>query len=1269
MYYNRICFESLSLMKHASLLLLLHATCLFSLPAWAEKGRDGFIENRNQWPAQVKYAADFKGGRVFLEQRSFTVVLLNTEQGEAVHESIHQAKNPADMVHPGGHAYRMSFEGARADAGLVPKGKLKKYHNYFVGNKPSQWASKVALFEEVAYTGLYAGVDLLAHQQNGAFKYDLFLAPNADLQQVRMRYTGVNNLSISEDGHLLIPTSVGTITEQIPEAYQLIGGKKVNVKCRYVLRENVVGFVCSDAYNKSYPLVIDPVLVAATYSGSISTTMGWLSTSDKQGNIYTTGVSFGPGYPTTLGSYLSNYPGYYVMVISKISPSGSDFLYATFLGGSIPFDFPRNSKVDKDGNLVVVGVTTSADFPVTPGCYDNSLDTIGTIDYFIAKMNPSGSTLLASSYLGGSNGEGFNEIQAPYGFANERGELEFDAAGNIFFAGCTGSTDFPVTAGAYDPTFNGGGQDGILVKLSSDLSTLLYSTFIGGSGADGCYGMRRNSGGDVFLCGATRSTDFPSTPGAYHSTFQGDSLDGFILKLSNNASTLSASTFVGTNGIDQVYFLDLDASGNPVILGQTSAPEAISPGCYGVPGSNLFISRYNSGLTQREFYTVYGNGIDTNIFIPTGFMLDVCGNIFSMGWSRDGTNFPLTPNALQDTTDGRDFHMLVLSTNASSLLYGSYFGALLAPGEGYGDHNDGGNCFFDKAGLVMQVICQDASNMTTTPGAISTVKNSFSYDIALFKMDFQTTVHAEILVDPSGPVCTGLGVNFSNTSSAPQKRWNFGDGSPIDTTSNPQHVFAAAGTYLVTLVVTDPSKCNVADTATVSVVVVGGSISTNFLGPDTVLCGTAQSITLNAGPASSWLWSNGTTSQTLVTTNPGTYFVVKDASTPCPSRDTVVIALAAPPNLGADTTICAGTSLTLNAGAADSFQWSTGQTSQSISVNAAGTYAVTVTRLGCVLSDSASVALAPIPVVNLGNDVALCPGSSLVLDAGNPGGTYLWSNTQITRTILVSASGVYYVRVSNGVCSKTDTITITNAVAPVVNLGPDPSLCAGANLILDAGNAGSTFLWSTAQTSQTISVGLAGIYSVRVDNGTCQDTDSILVSLLTAPAVNLGNDTVVSAPFILTLDAGPGGQWLWNTGDATQTIQVSVADTYFVRVGSVGGCNASDTIVVKILEEPTAVSCPNVFTPNGDKVNDWVRISVNNVKDFSIDIFDRWGNNIKQTQFTGIASTERYLDVWDGTRQSSSMVDDGVYYFVYRAIGYDGKEYGSSGFIQLLQHQ
>jgi gliding motility-associated-like protein len=383
----------------------------------------------------------------------------------------------------------------------------------------------------------------------------------------------------------------------------------------------------------------------------------------------------------------------------------------------------------------------------------------------------------------------------------------------------------------------------------------------------------------------------------------------------------------------------------------------------------------------------------------------------------------------------------------------------------------------------------------------------------------------------------------------------------------------------------------------------------------------------------------------------------------------VVISVAAPPNLGADTTICAGTSLTLNAGTADSFQWSTGQTSQSISINAAGTYGVTITRSGCVLSDSASVALAPLPVVNLGNDVSLCPGNTLVLDAGNPGGMYLWSNAQNTRTIVVSASGVYSVRVTNGGCSKTDTITITNAVAPVVNLGPDPNLCTGANLILDAGNPGSSFLWSTAQTSQTISVGMAGIYSVRVDNGTCQDTDSILVSLVSAPTVNLGIDTLVTTPFILTLDAGPGGQWLWNTGDATQTIQVSVADTYFVRVGSVAGCFGSDTILINILEEPTAVSCPNVFTPNGDKVNDWVRISISNVKDFSIDIFDRWGNSIKQTQFTGIASTERYLDVWDGTRQSNSLVDDGVYYFVYRAIGYDGKEYGSSGFIQLLQHQ
>jgi gliding motility-associated-like protein len=1243
----------------------------FSLPLFSQQSSNGFAENRNQWPSAVQYALDIPGGRVFLEKNSFTVALVNMRDVEALHEAQHAGKRPLEMPRPGGHAYKLNFVGASERVSLSASGKLKKYHNYFIGNNPAAWASSVGLYEKVKYTGLYKGIDLLAQSEKGVFEYDVLVAPYANYQALKMQYTGADKLSISREGHLQIETSLGTITEHIPEAYQWIDGKKVNVRCRYVLQGNTVGFACPDAYNRNYSLVIDPVLVASTYSGSLSTAMGWVSTNDKEGNMYATGICYGPGYPTTVGAYNTNYPGVSIMVINKIAPSGTEFIYATYLGGSNPSEFPRNSKLDKDGNLVLMGITSSFDFPVTSGAYDTTYTNPGDVDYFITKFNPTGTALLASTYLGGSGFDGYNNVLSLTNTGRERNEIAFDTTGNIFICGYTSSPDLPVTLNAYDTIFNDGlqqndfgSQDGFVVKFNAGLTSLLYSTYLGGSAPDACYGMRLNEQGEIYVCGATQSSDFPTTPGSHHDTFQGDTLDGFILKLSSNGNLLLASTFVGTNGLEQVCFLDLDASGKPVVLGQTNAPENISAGCYGVPGSNQFISRYNASLSQREFYTVYGNGTDTNEFITTAFMLDNCGNIFTAGWSQDIFNFPVTSNALKDSTDGRDFHLMVLSPDADSLIYATFFGADYP--ESYGEHTDGGTCVFDKSGLITHVICQSAPNMETTPGAISSIKNSPSYDIAVYKLDFQTTVNADILVNPSTTLCAGLQVTFSNTGDAQELQWDFGDGSSGDSISNPQHTYTSVGNYEVRLVVTDSSRCNVSDTATVNITVVSGAI-TNFLGTDTTLCGAFQNITLDAGAASSWLWSNGQTSQTLVANAPGTYSVITNQSTSCPSRDTIVIAVASAPDLGADTTLCEGINFTLNAGAADSYLWNTGQTSQNITIDSSGTYVVRTTLSSCVFRDTAIITIKPLPVVNLGNDAGICPGDSLVLDAGNPGATYLWSTSAATRSIWVDAAGVYFVRVKNANCISTDTIKITSNPVPLVDLGLNPLICPGQNYTIDAGNPGATYLWSTGQNSQLIVVSNPGMYEVAVNNGFCTGRDSVRVIIDAVPLVNLGNDTLVSLPFTITLDAGVASQWLWNTGAETQKIDVVSADTYFVRVSSPAGCFSTDTIVIRLAEEKADINRPNVFTPNGDNLNDNFKVSIRNIRELQIEIYDRWGNLVSRSQFSGIPSDRTDFAVWDGRGKSGQAVDDGVYYYLLQGTGYDEKIFSSSGFVHLMQ--
>jgi hypothetical protein len=367
----------------------------------------------------------------------------------------------------------------------------------------------------------------------------------------------------------------------------------------------------------------------------------------------------------------------------------------------------------------------------------------------------------------------------------------------------------------------------------------------------------------------------------------------------------------------------------------------------------------------------------------------------------------------------------------------------------------------------------------------------------------------------------------------------------------------------------------------INVTVNSGTLAVN-LGNDTTLCA-GGNILLNAGHTGlNFLWSTGVTTQTITASASGTYSVtVTDGS--CSASDAINVTVLAPlvVNLGNDTTLCAGGSILLNAGNAGlNFSWNTGVTTQTITASASGTYSVSVTNGSCSASDAIHVTILAPLVVNLGNDTALCAGTNFSLDAGNAGASYLWSTGATTRIITVSASGTYSVTVSNGSCSTTDAIHITILPAVTVNLGNDTTIniCHGP-LVLNAGNSGMTYLWSTGAVSQTISVSASGTYSVTVTNsGGCHYSDVINVTVNPGTlAVNLGNDTTLCAGGSIVLNAGHAGlSFAWSTGVTTQTITASASGTYSVTVTD-GSCSASDAIHVTVLA-PLVVNLGNDTT-------------------------------------------------------------------------------------------
>ncbi|MBX3241695.1 MAG: PKD domain-containing protein [Chitinophagaceae bacterium] len=457
---------------------------------------------------------------------------------------------------------------------------------------------------------------------------------------------------------------------------------------------------------------------------------------------------------------------------------------------------------------------------------------------------------------------------------------------------------------------------------------------------------------------------------------------------------------------------------------------------------------------------------------------------------------------------------------------------------------------------------------------------------------------ADFSVSQSGS-CAPVTVSITDATvlicgSGPSYRWDFGDGTIINyahpvtsAQKNPTHIYNAAGTYTITLIVTlGASK----DTTTQTVTVAGSSVPVN-LGADQTIC-SGGNITLDAGsfPGATYNWSTGATSQTINVSAAGEYWV-EVTSSGCSGRDTVEVSLSPSlvVDLGPDEAICQGSSTTLDAGdfPGATYSWSTGESTRTITVSAGATYTVTVTLNGCSGSDSKNVTVNTPPEVDLGLDEEICSGTTLTLDAGNfPGATYSWSTGETTRTIDVTESDYYSVTVTVNGCSGTAGKFVDVRLTPEVNLGPDQTVCAGTSVMLDAGMYfGATYLWNTGYAFRLLNVTTPGTYSVEVDLNGCIGSDEVIITHTAPPVVDLGPDQTICSGSSITLDAGtfPGATYSWSTGATTQTINVSTANTYTVTV-TLNGCSSSDSKTITVNTPPVVDLGPDQTICSGSSI-------------------------------------------------------------------------------------
>ncbi len=809
-----------------------------------------FDENKGQWDNRALFKSSFQGGSLFLQADGLRYLFVNEE---AIADYLHHPPKP-DLPFPvtvESHVIAVDFEGANRKAQVKGSLEYGHYSNYFLGKDPSRWATGVKSYGMVSYEELYPGIDLEFIGNGNSLKYQYRLKPGADPDAIQLRFRGQEAMVVN-DGELVIKTSFHEFREAKPYAYQVINGEQQAVDAAFVIEGDLVRYKLG-AYRKDLPLVIDPVLIFCTYSGSTADNFGFTATFDEAGNFYSGGnvtdetLFSGGRYPATPGAFQTVYqggganPGAPInshfpcdVAISKYDSSGSTLLWATYLGGD-KNDYPHSMVVTDNEELIVFGTTLSDNFPTSSTAYDNSFN--GLVDIFITKFADDGKSVIGSTYIGGSAYDGFIDEGTPvngrivdrlvFNYAdNYRGDININPiTGSVFVATATSSTDFPVTPNAFQ-TSKAGMIDGVVFEFDSNFSNLVWSSFLGGSKDDALYSVKFNTQGDIYVAGGSASTDLPSTSDAYRANFHGGRSDGILARINLSNKNLNYLSYFGTPAYDQIYFCDLDKKNRFYIYGQTQGTLQRSFGSYGQNKGGMFVSIFEPSLQTIEYQTTFGTVDNEPNLSPTAFVVDKCEKVYMAGWasnfppyhssSTDG--LPVSPDAIKSVTDGQDFYLIVLDKNLNSLVYSTYFG-----GAQSADHVDGGTSRFNKEGIVYHSICGSCptnstpiSDIATTPNAAFPVNTSPRCSNTSFKIDFQLKSAVESIFSPKPSLvgCSNDSIFMNNLSrNGEYFIWNFGDGSPEDTSFNPTHQFQDSGVYTIRLIAIDSNTCNISDTS------------------------------------------------------------------------------------------------------------------------------------------------------------------------------------------------------------------------------------------------------------------------------------------------------------------------------------------------------------------------------------------------------------------------------------------------------------------------
>ena len=579
----------------------------------------------------------------------------------------------------------LALVGANPKAKMDGLGELETKSNYYVGNDPAKWRTGVSRYEKVQCKDIYPGVDLVYYGSHDQLEFDFVLSPGAKPEVVNLKVEGSDRIRLDKEGNLIVSKFNRDLVLQAPTTYQTKNGQRHFIRARYEVTGNSDVRLKIGSYDKNGALIIDPVLSYSTYLGGSAEDFGLNIATDNSGNAYVSGYTVSADFPLKGQSVLNNNHGGVDAFVSKFDSAGT-LVYSTYLGGNGD-DFGLGLTTDPSGNVYVTGQTLSTNFPIKNAlqpssaggsdafvtklnrsgelvystCLGGTSDDAGTFiavdpagyayitgqtlstnfptknalqsanaggsDAFVTKLNPSGSELVYSTYLGGTG----NDDEA-YGIA-------IDQFRNAYVVGYTNSGDFP-TKNALQP-YPAGGYDAFVTKLNSSGSALVYSTYLGGSGDDNGLDIAVDRFGNAYVSGGTQSSDFPTSAGAAQPQLNGFG-NAFISKLNAEGSLLVYSTYLGGSAFDfarGIGIQDLPSGATAYVSGLTCSTDfpvisAIQP----TPGGNCdaFVSKLSpSGASFA--YSTYLGGSDFDM--SHGIAVDLQGNAYVAGGTYS-TDFP-----------------------------------------------------------------------------------------------------------------------------------------------------------------------------------------------------------------------------------------------------------------------------------------------------------------------------------------------------------------------------------------------------------------------------------------------------------------------------------------------------------------------------------------------------------------------------------------------------------------------------------------------------